>query len=112
MATRTIPIKTLADGSFVWEKPFAGRIHAVKVTRGTLTGGGSITITDGVSGTGVLALAAIADGVHQPSVDLTKAADGTAQAGAYGPPAVVDTLKIVVAGGGNAMAGSVKVMFN
>lgn len=92
MSVKTIPIKTAADGSYTYERPFRGTVRAVEVDTGDLSTP-DITITDGIYGTSVYTVAGLsADAVAAMEVK------------------VMGTLKVVVAGGGDTKSGRINLL--
>lgn len=110
MSIKTVVVETDADGAFTYERRLAGIVKAVAVDVGTLTTP-DIDITDGVWGTVILSVNALAaDAVYQPVVAAV-GTDGVAIADVYASPAIFGNLKIVVTGGGASFTGTIRLLF-
>jgi hypothetical protein len=110
MSVKTVVVETDAAGAFTYERRMAGVVKAVAIDLGTLTTP-DVTITDGTWGTSILAVTAVAaDTIYRPVVAAQDTA-GSAIASTYTEPAILGTLKIVVAGGGANFAGTIRLLF-
>jgi hypothetical protein len=119
---RLAPITLTTDASgnaTVQSAAFSGRVLAIRVTRGTLTSG-AVDITITVNGTAqpVLTITNLAaDTWYYPRVPIQDEAGANALFAAGGTslrePVVVanDTLKFVVAQGGNVLTGTADVIY-
>ena len=86
-----------------------GRVHAIKYTKGTLDAGTDLVITGETTGVAILTDSPAADEWFYP-----RAFPNAVTTGAAGSVAAEDVhvlnerIKVVVAQGGNALAGSIK----
>lgn len=92
MSVRQVNVRTIADGTYTYERPLRGVVRAVEVKVGTLTTP-DITVTDGTYGTAIYSGSGIV-------ADLISAMN----------VAVMGTLKVVVAGAGDTTKGTVNVL--
>jgi hypothetical protein len=106
---KRINVLTDPSGDFTYENVFRGRIEAVVIQVGDLSTP-DIAISDGVYNLSVLNLTGVAaDARYQPAVAVQDDT-GADITGAYAAPAIFGTLKVVVAGGGNAKSGTIDLM--
>lgn len=118
--TITIPATTAADGSATAYSPVVqGLVEMVKVTLGTWTSGAvDITLTDEVTGAPIVTLTNATDGLTVRPRGATHDVAGAAYLYAAGGVAVADKIavngriKMVIAGGGNVLAGSVFIQLS
>lgn len=109
---QTITATTAADGSAtVYSANVNGRIDAiqyVKAVSGSFDDGVGITVTGETTGRAILIVANMnASATYCPLIPARKAADGTASTLTEIPVLLVnERVKIVIASGGNAKAGS------
>ena len=108
---KSFSITTAADGSATFTATqFYGVIEAVAFRLGSLDTP-DFTVTDGLSGGAVLAVAGLAtDKRYHPRVVEQDGADGT-DLTTVTRPAATGQLKIVIAGGGNKKTGAVIVLW-
>lgn len=92
MSTRQVYVRTIADGTYTYERAMRGTVKAVEVKVGTLTTP-DIAITDGIYGTAIYSGTGL-------SVDAVTPVD----------VAVMGTLKVVVTGAGDTKKGNVNVL--
>lgn len=121
MSTRTIVIRTDADGEFTYERAFTGSINAIEykndADEGLALSTPDIDVSDGVYELSILSVDAVAsDTVYQPRMfaqdtDGTDLAVGTSIKAAV-PFAVMGTLKVVVTGGGANNQGRLRILYD
>lgn len=88
-----------------------GRVHAIKYTPGTLDTGADLTITGETTGVPILVQSNAGTSVlwKYPRVLANKNTDGAAATDAFADIHVLnERIKVVVAQGGNTLAGSIK----
>lgn len=114
----TITITTAADGTATAysDKRFSGFVKAIVVVGGTLTANFDVTITTEETLQTVLIDTTMNDAeVYYPRPLFCSTAAGTAGTGddvdVFGVPVVNERIKCVVANGGNAMTGSLVVIY-
>jgi hypothetical protein len=113
-----VPVTTAADGSATAYSPrIAGKIHSIHYVKTDFADGVDITITSEATGESILAKSDVnASAVFYPRA-ATHGQDGAAALYAAGGVGVLDKIaiasdrvKIVVAAGGNAKAGTFHVL--
>lgn len=98
------------DATVYFGESIRGRVHAVKYTKGTLDAGTDIVMTGETTGVAILTDSPAANEWFYPQALANKAADGAAAADAFVPIYVLsERIKLVVAQGGAAGAGTVTV---
>lgn len=118
--TIAIPIESDAAGDgTAYSEVVQGLVEMVKVTLGTLANGAAdLTITDEATGAAIVTLTNITDGLTVRPRGATHDVAGAAALYAAAGTAVLDKIpvngriKVVVAQGGNAKAGSVAVQLS
>jgi hypothetical protein len=108
----TVPINTATNGTFSVDLRMYGVVVAIAVRLGSLDTP-DLTITDGMSGAPILAVAGIAaDARYQPRVPMQTKLGVDIDPPVLDSPAVTGICRIAVAGGGSKRTGSVIVLFN
>lgn len=121
MNKKVVNIHTASDGTFTWQRGFAGRIHALELKLGsgpTALSTPDIDVTDDTYSVSYLSVNGVAsDTVYSPSQFL-EAADGTdaalvgtAMKGATAA-VCVGVLKVAVTGGGDKKRGTLNVFWD
>lgn len=115
MSTKTIFIRTAADGTFTYERNFKGVIDGIELIIGTLSTP-DIDITDDTYGISFLSLNGVAaDAAYYPGNWLMSDAavpleDNSTQMAA--PAVCMGVLKVAVTGGGNTLKGRVTILYH
>ena len=117
MSTKSVFIRTAADGSFTWERAFKGTIRALELQIGDLSTP-DIDVTDDTYTLSFLSVNGVAaDTVYFPS-EFLMAADGTTAAlvgtGMKGAAAAtcMGVLKVAVTGGGDTKRGRLNILYD
>lgn len=117
MSTKTVFVKTAADGSFTWSRNFRGVIDAIEFQIGDLSTP-DIDVTDDTYSLTFLSVNGVAaDSVYFPS-EFLMAADGTTAAlvgtAMKGASAAVcmGVLKIAITGAGDTKRGRVIIQYH
>lgn len=116
MSTKTVFIRTAADGSYSWQRLFRGTIAAIEFQIGDLSTP-DIDVTDETYAQTFLSVNGVAaDTTYYPNT-FREAADGTSAALAgtgvkVGAPAVcMGELKVAITGGGDTKSGKVIIQY-
>jgi hypothetical protein len=108
---RRIAVTTDASGDFSATFHVYGTLHGVFVELGDLSTP-DITISDDVREVDLLDVSGVAaDTFYQLSSQL-QGDDGSDLTGAFGPPAIMGSLLVEVAGGGNAKSGTISCLIS
>lgn len=108
---RRIAVTTDASGDFTASYHLYGTLHGVNVELGDLSTP-DITISDDVRAVEVLAVTGLAaDEFYQLSAQM-QGDDGADLTGAFGAPAIMGSLLVEVAGGGNAKSGTISLLIS
>lgn len=108
---RRIAVTTDPSGDFSASFHVYGTLHGVMVEKGDLSTP-DVTISDDIRGVELLAVTGLAaDAFYQLSSQL-QGDDGADLTGAFGPPAIMGSLVVEVAGGGNAKSGTITCLID
>jgi hypothetical protein len=108
---RRVAVTTDSGGDFAASFHTYGTLHGVFVEVGDLSTP-DVTISDEVRSVDLLAVSGVAaDTFYQLSSQL-QGDDGADLTGAFGAPAVLGSLSITVAGGGNAKSGTITCLID
>lgn len=120
MSVKRIFIRTAANGSYTWSRPFRGVIHSIEVKKGDLSTP-DIDVTDATYSKTFLSVDGVAaDTVYYPSTAQMGAAGTALNAsdesgvivGSYGPAICMGVLTVAVTGAGDTKSGEVVILYS